>query len=622
MNRFRWCLLILLVILAVSGFIYENNRLRVTGHVEFGNQEMEIILDRKQEVKTVIVKNELDQPLTIVSLGVGSWSKLPVFISWEPDKRYIVELLLADGRREMIAADSPEVSPEKVLLSLQAPYGLNQENSSGMVPADTVFAANLLLTMNDDLPVNAVLDVVLPTELQITEIPDGMRLELQKGEQHLVGQRRLSAKHEHWSVQLQVRSGQPGSRPVIQAFVHLDNGREKWNVAKQSTLQVASIEAIGSKIKILSVKLPVDSSGVVDPKYRTGNLVYVPPGKLALLTGPQSGVRLDDDPFSYTNIQIGNDGDEQILVMVTGKMLDASTGALAPTFLSPPHKNAGLGYSYGLAAIPPHSSSNIVLPLYLNENNVLPGNYILQTEASLFGIERNITAERTAVNLITRNDRPLLVTCIMALTALTGIGWLLWRREKALAAYSTKELVLISLFGTVTFVVVNLPQTLLWDIAHVVFGPFSFLFTGFFSQTVFYALVVALAVVLPRAGVVTLMLIVRFILNGFIFGHFTPVLLLSYAMLAICLEGALYAAGVTREAAVNGKGRITLVACACGGVDVVTAYMNFMAYLTLYRLYYAEWYIYAVMFAGFIYTVVGAFAGCRLGNTLKSTAMD
>ncbi|MEN6413601.1 MAG: hypothetical protein ABFC84_12730 [Veillonellales bacterium] len=622
MNRFRWCLLILLVILAVSGFIYENNRLRVTGHVEFGNQGMEIILDRKQEVKTVIVKNELDQPLTIVSLGVGSWSKLPVFISWEPDKRYIVELLLADGRREMIAADSPEVSPEKVFFSLQAPYGLNQENSSGMVPADTVFTANLLLTMNDDLPVNAVLDVVLPTELQITEIPDGMRLELQKGEQHLVGQRRLSAKHEHWSVQLQVRSGQPGGRPVIQAFVHLDNGREKWNVAKQSTLQVASIEAIGSKIKILSVKLPVNSSGVVDPKYRTGNLVYVPPGKLALLTGPQSGVRLDDDPFSYTNIQIGNDGDEQILVMVTGKMLDASTGALAPTFLSPPHKNAGLGYSYGLAAIPPHSSSNIVLPLYLNENNVLPGNYILQTEASLFGIERNITAERTTVNLITRNDRPLLVTCIMALTALTGIGWLLWRREKVLAAYSTKELVLISLFGTVTFVVVNLPQTLLWDIAHVVFGPFSFLFTGFFSQTVFYALVVALAVVLPRTGVVTLMLLVRFILNGFIFGHFTPVLLLSYTMLAICLEGALYAAGVTRKAVVNGKGRIALVACACGGVDVVTAYMNFMAYLTLYRLYYAEWYIYAVMFAGFVYTVAGAFAGCRLGNTLKSTAMD
>lgn len=624
MTRIRWMLLAVIAVVIVSGYIFFTPEQVVAGQVAFTRQGVDISFDLPQAVTKVTVKNEAGQLLSVATIGPGERQKLPIFIKWEPDKKYLFDLTLSGGRSAVLTAQSPAVGLEKVSCMIQAPYGLNHAGSIGVVPADSSFIANILLTNHTKQPVDALLDIEIPLGVEVQKTPQGMHIEQVGSTWHIIGQRRIAAKNEYWNEQVQLKAIQAGAKPVLQVTVKLDSGREQWQLTGQAAVLVASVADISSRIRIQTVELPVDFTGRFDQKASSGSLVYAPPSRLAALAGGESdNRRLDDEPFAYASIMVSNDGDEQVLTLVSGKIIEPASDVLAPAFTSPPHKNSGLGYSYGVAAIPPHSSSQVVLPVYLNENSAVAGSYLLRTEASVFGAKQVIASSETPVQLITRNDCPVIITLGMSLIAVLSIGWLLWRQEAALARFTTKELVVISLFGTVTFVTVNLPQTVLWDIAHVIFGPFSFLVTGFFSQTMLFALITALVMVLPRPGAITLMIIVRFILNGFIFGHFTPLQVMSYAALAVCLEGALYASGATRkQAGTCTIGRAVVIALACGLVDVATTYMNFMAYMTLYRLFYADWYINAAIIAGFVYTASGALIGCRLGSTLRRTSMD
>ncbi len=622
MGRGKWLLLLIIFIAAGGWFILGGEEQGVEGNVRFGRQGADICLAEPQAVSRVAVSGEGGQPFAVAVLGPGVRQKIPIFMNWEPGRKYYFTMTLADGGSAVLAAQSPDERLDRVSLKLRAPYGLSGKDGGGVVPEDSVLTADVLVTNNAEQPVEATLVIAVPAGLEVVAVPDGLRAERSDGTLLLTGRRRLSARNELWNEQLQLRAGKAGTNAVLQASLVLDDGRSHWRQASQATIQTATTAAIGGKIRIAAVEAPVDSIGRVDPKAQSGVLVYAPPSLLSNIWGAQTGGRLDDEPFAYARVTISNDGDEQVLVLVAGKVVDPATGELAATYRVPPHKNDGKGYSYDVAAVGPRGSTSVILPLYLNENSLLAGNYVFRAETAIFGVSQVLAGADRQVQLVARSDRPLLITLLMALIALVGTGWLMWRQEAALARFSTKELVIISLFGTVTFVTVNMPQTILWDIAHVVFGPFSFLFTGFFGQTVLYALIVSLAAVLPRPGAITLMIVVRMILNGFIFGHFTPVQILSYAMLAVCLEGALYLTGATRGPRKDGLGRVALLALACGLVDVVTTYMNFMAYMTLYRLYYADWYIGAVIAAGFVYTAAGAAIGCRLGGTLRRTATD
>ena len=625
MTKRKIMLVLLVVLLTASCYKYFAGDKVVTGRIEFTRQGVEVLLDTAHEVEKVTVKAGDGRVVTVVTLGPGIRQKIPIFIKWESGQQYVFELGLPDKRSVVLTAQTPAEGLEKVSFLLQVPYGMSNEGSVGVVPVGSVFTANMLLSNNTSAPVQATLDMTIPDGVEVVSPPQGMKLEQRGGVWHMTGVKRLTAKNEHWNEQIQLKALQAGNKPVFEALVNLDNGREQWQQAAKSAVQVASVAAISSKIRIGEIQMPVDFTGSFDPKSSSGSLVYASPSRLqSMLGGTSEGRRLDDEPFAFASIQVHNDGDEHVLTLISGKVIDPSDGRLVDTFTSPPHKNAGLGYSYGVAAIAPHSSSQVILPIYINENIAVAGNYVFRAESTVFGVNQVITSTDKNMLLVTRNEKPVIITMFMSLVALLGIVWLVFRQEAALDKFTTKELVIVSLFGTVTFVTVNLPQTVVWDIAHVILGPFSFLFTGFFSQTVLYALMVALVMVLPRPGAVALMIIIRFILSGFIFGHFAPVQLLSYAVLVVCLEGALYMTGVTRNTSndFGTVGKAMLVGLACGLVDIITSYMNFMAFMTLYRLFYADWYIYATIIAGFAYTTCGAAIGCRLGASLKRTAMD
>ena len=61
----------------------------------------------------------------------------------------------------------------------------------------------------------------------------------------------------------------------------------------------------------------------------------------------------------------------------------------------------------------------------------------------------------------------------------------------------------------------------------------------------------------------------------------------------------------------------------CAVADTVATYVTMQGMAVLYRLYFADWYIWMVMAVnGFLYTIIGAACGAVLGNRLSGVGSD
>lgn len=185
-----------------------------------------------------------------------------------------------------------------------------------------------------------------------------------------------------------------------------------------------------------------------------------------------------------------------------------------------------------------------------------------------------------------------------------------------------KDLILIALFGTVIFAVVNIPGTILFNVAHVLLGPFSFFLTGFFYEVIFYLLLISLLVLIPRTGVVTLAIMVRFLMSSFILGEFSPVSFLYYPTMAVVLEGAVYLSGISKESRNFSKRRIMVAAVTLGLADAYLSFVSFNLSMLFYRLYYANWYIgIYIVINGFLFTFLAVPFGFSLGKRLRAVSI-
>jgi len=113
------------------------------------------------------------------------------------------------------------------------------------------------------------------------------------------------------------------------------------------------------------------------------------------------------------------------------------------------------------------------------------------------------------------------------------------------------------------------------------------------------------------------------------FGHMSPIVILSYGVNAFLLEATLALGGFTvrslddvKPAAFSLR-RLATLALACALADTVATYVTLQGMSVLYRLYYADWYIYLVMSVnGFLYTMIGAGCGLVLGSRLADVGSD
>ena len=341
-------------------------------------------------------------------------------------------------------------------------------------------------------------------------------------------------------------------------------------------------------------------------------------------------------PVTYAALTLANPRGIQGPGLVTLQLADVHTGKAMPGLFTPgtsgEDKEGGamVGDEEGLHAMVALDGSGhqtLLLPIYADERKLRNGACLLQAQIAMPGGESVVW--NGPVEMVKQDARAVWVTLAAALLVMAAFIWGAFRLRPLLASMKTRWLATVALFGAAAFAVVSVPTILFGEVLHVLLGPFSFLVTGLFSGIVLYMLLVALAALIPRPGVLSLALLVRMLLGMLAFGQMSPISFLSFGMHALLLEAFFYGAGLYRylEQVKGGASfqarKAVEIAVACAVADGAATYVSLQAMCLLYRLFYAEWYIALLVGVnGLLYTAIGAWSGIRLGRKLIRVGGD
>jgi len=533
------------------------------------------------------------------------------------------------------SANAAWPASQKVVIANEIPYG---ENESALLAAGSAITG--LLCVENRRQEDVRIDLTVETLLSLDPGAGENRLSVVKeGDRSTIHTSfSLEVEGQKWFSPLSItipEDASPGEY-VIVSTARATSGEGVEELHHIARLKVVSKEGIAGLFDLGEALLPSNEKG--EPEERQERNTVLIKGEKSFWRGMvedrKGSNRMEVKPAAYVTAPVENRTPCRALLLVRMDVLDPRNGKRAPGFEIPyaaEHGDAlGEEAVYQVEDVAPGSIERVVLPVYTNEDTVEPGVYTARIRVFLFGTNIEAGHREWTVKVVGTRRMPAVMTILALCTAMTGIGFSFWKRKR-LFNMKGRELILIALFGTVIFAVVNIPGTLLSNIANVLLGPFSFLLTGFFYETLFYILLAALIVLIPRTGVVSLVIAVRFLMGSFVMGEFSPLGIVYYSTSATCLEAAVHFLGLTRGAGPSGWNsrsgspstkRIFFVALVLGLVDVYLSFIFFNLGMFFYRLYYATWYL-AVHLAinGFLFTFIAVPFGFKLGNRLKATTI-
>jgi hypothetical protein len=469
---------------------------------------------------------------------------------------------------------------------------------------------------------------------------------------------------EHWSVvQNETASGQ-----VLQRELSLPAGYGQWfdlvvlvvagdvaegsyplrlmagDLVREVRVKVsprADGVSVHEKPALERVFLPLDRDGVRDEKQNANTLVLRDRSldyyKNVLRGKGATNLEIEAiHPVTHMGLDFRNPAGQQKLLMVEAELLDKNSRRRVPGLYTPgsnsEHDGAGAMAAgqerlTAFVALTGEARQRLVLPVYADETLLAEGDYLLRVTVDDGGIHS--WSQELPLVVIKKNMRGMITLAIGVAMLLVFLVLIRRKLPQVLAGMKTRRLITIALFGTCAFAVVNVPSTLLNDFLHIFLGPFSFLISGMFSGIILYMLTGALVTLIPLHGVVSLMAAMRLMLGMLAFGHMSPLVFLSYGVNAFLLELVLAGSGFTAATLppnpigrFSGR-RMAMLAAACAVADTVATYVTMQGMAVLYRLYFADWYIWMVMAVnGFLYTIIGAACGAVLGNRLSGVGSD
>ncbi|HEY3360410.1 MAG TPA: hypothetical protein VGK06_00915 [Methanosarcina sp.] len=488
---------------------------------------------------------------------------------------------------------------------IQVPHGVE---GNGLAVGNSTLSAYLFFESYYDGDMNVTMELDLPKGFVLHETP--------------VHSFSLHTEYDDWYrlVDFYIPADTPCGVYNITAKAVVDVEGKKHTIVHTTQLKVASKEEVSNEVSVSQLIVPSDENGYGDPSHPSNTLVVqeTSPAIRKLLKVTDLKLDKEDLTSTFMGIELTNAGNSTIPVMVTYDILDINTGEPVKAFKPDIMGMNADTVCYSTLTLSPSSSSLISLPMYISQD-AMGGDYLLRVKVKLTGSDWIAVTKDQKITAISRKWEPIITTLAASLLGITALGFFFSRHKEIMNRFKTRNLVLIALFGTVSFAAINLPMTILWDLSHAIFGPFSFLFTGLFNEILLYMLIVSLVVLIPKPGVISLFMMVRFLLGGFIAGSFTPIMFITLSVNAIILELLLYASGITgRNSAPDNRFKMGII---CGFADMVSGYVSFNVWMVLYRLFYSDWYIATnILIDGFLYTFIGAWFGVSLGNRLKKVA--
>ncbi|RKU24635.1 hypothetical protein C6497_17620 [Candidatus Poribacteria bacterium] len=561
-----------------------------------------------------------------------------LYFEWKEGESYRFEATLFTDQVIVKTVSAPR-DFSRGDLEIAIPYGTRnvstqqssaENNQRALLLQGSEMTATVIVK-NGNTPATFDLELCLPRTLKVIRVPERWKVETTEDLTCYSITDSLSVASEVWHRDLVVKIPELSMVEMdklenqdISAIVRFNSvdGRE-WEQRRIVQFSIATVPEISEYLSIESVKMPTDAAGIADPRQREDSIFYPRP-LFGWLSSPQNDKYT---PTVYQTVHIRNKSDETIHVVVASINRDMSTGEPV-RFLAPPDEvNAGTDRSVSFASLPAGELTPIPLPIYFHALSAKAGEYEREITVKIWGSDTTVLSEKRPLHIIVPNRHALFVCGLAILSSTIGLVVLLRFHRQFFTRFSTKQLIVIALFGTTIFVAVVVPSTLFLNLITVFLGPISVLVTGIINETLYYALLTALLIYIygspndkseenvqasNKGGVILLVSAVRLLLGGITFGLFTPMTFIYTGTSVILLEMGFFL--------VRRRG-LLLWGIVLGICDAIAVYVDFQLSILFYRLFFADWYIVLRIFIeGFAYTFIGVLLGAKLGKGLWKVA--
>ena len=612
----------------------------------------------REKVQKVTVLDPEGRLVAQFDLGGYARSTESLYFRWEKRSSYRFEVMYENGESTVQTVQAPQTDPRGEI-EIAIPYGTIEVNkvvdtsagtNLGASPAVSTQKASLVLQGVEmtatvlvrnglEAPVTFHVGLQVPASFQVfphnpiwdSEVKEVVPNSSGIGEEvlsyHSSG--KFTVESEVWYSQLTLKiPDEPLPKDTqIRGHVFFENvSGDRWERSATTPLRSASLDEIAGQLRIEDITMPTGPNGISDPRQRSNTISSPRPflGGLGKWFGAKASPTDEFEPVAYQTVHIHNRGQETVHAIVASMNRDTQGGEPVP-FLSPPDAvNAGTNRSLAFVSLTGESTTPVPLPIYLDPlaQQHQDGQYERAIEVRIWGSDATALHATRPLLIVTPNLHALLVTSLVIVVTGLGIGLLLCFNQQLFIRFSTKQLILISLFGTTIFIAVNVPSTLLTNLISALLGPISSLVTGLINEMLYYALLTALLMLIPKFGVITLVTAVRLLLGGVTLGLLTPTILLHAVTAVLLLEiGFQMARKITLDSGAIGGANLLTLALIFGLCDALTVYIDFQLSMTLYRLFYADWYILTrILVDGFTYTFIGVLLGKQLGSGLWRVA--
>ncbi len=557
-----------------------------------------------------------------------------LYFEWQEGETYRFEAISSTEHVSVQTVTAPRTFP-RGSLAIAIPYGAaigsNSENrSSSDQQALILHGSEMTATVmvkNGNMPTSFDLEICLPSTLVVIRMPEDWKTETRDMVTCLSTTGAFSVASEDWHRQLVLRTSEvsretPDIQEISGVVRFMTTEGKTWEQKTKVQLRIAHISEIVEHLSIETIDMPTDASGIADSRQREGTIYHARP-LFSWLDTQQTDVYI---PVTYQAVRIHNQGEETIHVVVSSINRDMKSGEAVP-FLAPPDAvNAGTDRSISFASLPGGELTSIALPMYFHPQLAKAGEYEREIAVKIWGSDTTVLSAKRPLHIVVPNRHALFVSGLAVIASCIGLIVLLRFHRQFFVRFTTKQLIVIALFGTTIFVAIVVPSTLFLNLIRAILGPFSVLLTGLVNETLYYALLTALLIYIcgaphgnaardsrvsqtyGKGGVILLVSAVRLLLSGVTFGLFTPMTIIYTGTSVLLLEAGFLL--------VRRRGLI-IWAFVFGICDAIAVYVDFQLSILFYRLFFADWYILLrIVVEGFAYTFIGVLLGARLGHGL------
>jgi hypothetical protein len=355
------------------------------------------------------------------------------------------------------------------------------------------------------------------------------------------------------------------------------------------------------------IAFPATPTGAPEPARAPGRVSLPAPWWASLLRTTGLGTRGRDrrTPWAFQGVTLRNTGAEPLNVVVRAQVL--LDGEPAAAFRPRVRRSAGgTGIVSGLLRVPPGEVATASLPLFVADEELPEGasSFVREITVTPLGGAEPLWRDAAPLHVRRGSTWVSLGFLLGLIGALGGVLLIAGRVGPWVRESRTADLTTIAVFATLAFLV-STAAAVLAGAAGAVLGPFQTFATSLVDDALRYALLATLVTLLPRPGVVTLSVLVTWLMRGVVLGGFGPIDVLFVGGQVFWLESCLWLAGLTRSGDWIESGAVSRwlrLGLGFSTASLLTSLSGLVLSMVLYRLYYAGWYVGALLaLPGFLY---------------------